>query len=121
LYPELGSEVTMENIVDRLLLLSATRCGISRELEFIASYFYAFLCRRDGLIVLPFSMISEIIGHASVRIESGDSLYDLINKAIETKPEMFGPLEFIRLDYCSADVMSNFLTYFLSTFTISTY
>jgi hypothetical protein len=56
-YAELGGEATMENVVDRLQFLSATRCDITTELEFIASYLSDFLCRRDALKVLPFSMI----------------------------------------------------------------
>jgi hypothetical protein len=34
---EPGDEVTIENVVDRLGSLSASRCNISTELEFIAS------------------------------------------------------------------------------------
>jgi hypothetical protein len=41
--PELDGKVAMENVVDRLQFLSATRCDISAELEFIASQFYDFL------------------------------------------------------------------------------
>jgi hypothetical protein len=47
----------MENVLDRLRFLSATRSDISTELEFIASHFYDFLRRRDALNALPFSMI----------------------------------------------------------------
>jgi hypothetical protein len=62
-YPELGRKVAMESAVDRLLLLSATRCDVSIELGFIASHFYDFLCHRDALNAALFSMISEILSH----------------------------------------------------------
>jgi hypothetical protein len=53
-------------------------------------------------------MICEILGHGSLRLESDDSLYDFIKKGIETNREMFSLLEFVRLEYCSADVMNYF-------------
>jgi hypothetical protein len=97
---QLGDEVTMENVIDRLLLLSATRRGISRELEFIASHFYGFLHRPDALKALPVSLLYENISHGSLRVESEDGLYNFINKGTETDREMFSLLEFVRFEYC---------------------
>jgi hypothetical protein len=54
-------------------------------------------------------MIYHILGHGSLRLESEDSLYDFINKGIETDRKMFGVLEFLRLEYCSTDVMHDIL------------
>jgi hypothetical protein len=108
-YPELGDDITMENVFDRLEFLSATRCDISTELEFIASHFCDLSSRRDSLKALPFSMIYEILCHRSLRLDSEDSLYDFINKSTEANREMFGLLEFVRLEYCSTDVINEFL------------
>jgi hypothetical protein len=58
----------------------------------------------DTLITSPFSLLSDIINHESLRLESEDGLYDFISKGIETNGEMFGLLE-----YCSVDVMKDFL------------
>jgi hypothetical protein len=69
-YPELADEVTMENVVDRLQFLSAIRCDISTELEFIASHFYDFLGRHNAVKALPSSMICEILSHRSLRLDS---------------------------------------------------
>jgi hypothetical protein len=99
----------MENVVDRLRFLSATRCDISRELEFIASHFDDFLPRPDALNAGPFTMIYEIIRHVSLRIDSEDSLYDFVSKCTETNREMFRLLEFVRWEYCSTEVMNDFL------------
>jgi hypothetical protein len=107
-YGQVSDPVTMENVVDGLRFLSATRCDILTELEFIASHFYFFLCRRDQLEDLPFSMIYQIIGSGFLRLESEDSLYDFIKKGIRTNWEIFGLLEFVRLEYCSTDVVNNF-------------
>ena len=67
-YPELGDEVAMENVVGCLQVLSVTPCDISTELEFIASDFYDFLCRSDALNTLSFSIIYEVISHGSLRL-----------------------------------------------------
>jgi hypothetical protein len=103
---QLGSEVMMENVIDRLRFLWATRCDIYTELEFIASHFCDFLCRPDALKALPFLMISEIIGHGSLRLDSENGLYDFISKGTETPRDMFGLLEFVRLEYCSTNVLN---------------
>jgi hypothetical protein len=99
----------MESVVDRLEFLSATRCDISTELEFIASHFRDFLSHRDPLKALPFPIIYEIIGRGSLSLENEDDLYDFISQGIETKQELFGLIEFFRLEYCSTDVMGDFL------------
>jgi hypothetical protein len=92
----------MENVVDRLRFLSATRCGISVELEFIASHFYHFS------EALPFSLIYEIVGHPSLRLESEDCLYNFISKGIKVNWESFRLLEFVKFEYCSTDTMNSF-------------
>jgi hypothetical protein len=53
-------------------------------------------------------MIYEILGHGSLRLDSEDSLYDFISHGIETNREMFSLLEFVRLDYCSTEVLNDF-------------
>jgi hypothetical protein len=107
--PELGDEVTMENVVDRLQLLSATRCDISTELDFITSHFSDFLCHRDALNALPFSRIYAILSRESLRLESEDGLYDFISRGIKTNRKMFGLLEFVRIEYCSTGIMNEFM------------
>jgi hypothetical protein len=95
----------MENVVDRLHFLSATQCDISTELEFVGSHFDDFLRRPDALNAWPFSMLYIIIGDGSLRLESEDGLYDFIREDIK----LFGLMEFVRLEYCSTDVMNDFL------------
>jgi hypothetical protein len=47
-------------------------------------------------------------GSWALKIESEHSLSDLIAKGIKANWEMFVLLEFVRLEYCSRDVISNF-------------
>jgi hypothetical protein len=105
---QLGNTIRMRNAVGRLRFLSTTRCNISAELEFIASHFYDFLRRPDALKTLPFSLIYAIICHESLRLESEDGFYDSINDGIETYREMFGLLEFVRLESYSPGVVNAF-------------
>jgi hypothetical protein len=42
--------------------------------------------------------MSEILSQESLRLESEDSLYDFISKGIRTNREMFGLVEFVRLE-----------------------
>jgi hypothetical protein len=95
---QLTYEVTMKDVVDRLGFLSAIRCDISAELEFIASHFYDFLSRPDALKALPFSVLYEVIGHGSLILESEDILYDFVSKNMAMNPEMYCLLEFVRLE-----------------------
>jgi hypothetical protein len=44
----------MGNVVHLLRFLPPTRCGISAQLEFIASYFYYFFPPPDTLQAMPF-------------------------------------------------------------------
>jgi hypothetical protein len=60
------------------------------------------------LNAVDFAQLYEIFGHESLRLESEDDLYNFISKGIETKGEMFGLLEFVRLEYCSTDVINDF-------------
>jgi hypothetical protein len=113
---QLIDEVTMENIVDRLRFLSTTRCDISAELKFIASHFYDFLCRPDALKPMPFSILYEAIGQGSLRLENEDSLYNFISRGIETNREMHGLLEFLRLEYCSTEIMNDFFGHIFRIF-----
>jgi hypothetical protein len=57
---------------------------------------------------LPFSILSEILGHRSLTLDSEYSFYDFISKGLETNRETFGLPEFGRLGYCLTEVMNNF-------------
>jgi hypothetical protein len=91
----------MENVIERLQFLSATRCDISTELKFMSLHFY------DFAEALPFPLMHEIAGYRSLRLKSEDHLYNFISKGIEANAELFGLLEFVRFEYCSTDTMNN--------------
>jgi hypothetical protein len=103
------NEFMMYNVINRLGFLSTTRCNISAELEFVASHFDDFSWRGNGLKVLSFLMIYEILGHGSLRLETEERLLDFINEGIETGGKVFGLLEFVRLEHWSTEVMNDFV------------
>jgi hypothetical protein len=92
---QIGDDIIMENVGDHLRFLSATRCDISTEIDFIASHFDDFLCRCDAIAVLPLSLLYEILGHGSLRLESEDGLYGFISDGIKTHQELFDLMEFV--------------------------
>jgi hypothetical protein len=51
----------------------------------------------------------EIIGCGSLRFESEDRLNGFRRRGIETDPEIFGLLDFVRFEYCSMDGMNHFV------------
>jgi hypothetical protein len=65
---------------------------------------------------MPFSILYEAIGQGSLRLENEDSLYNFISRGIETNREMHGLLEFLRLEYCSMEIMDNFFDIFSDYF-----
>jgi hypothetical protein len=85
-------------------------------LEFVASHFDDFLLRPQTLTTLPFSLLYDIIGQGSLRIESEDGLCDFIRRGTKMNPEMFCLLEFVRFEYCSADVMNDLFDLFWENF-----
>jgi hypothetical protein len=60
------------------------------------------------VVYLSRSLKYEVIGQGSLRVAGENSLCGFISRGIKKNWEMFGLLEFVRLDYCSADSVSNF-------------
>jgi hypothetical protein len=84
---QLSPTITVSNAVDRIRL----GVDISAEVAFIASHFYEFAA---GVDELPLPIISEIISHPSLALDSEDSLYDFVrNRDLEL-------LEYVRMEYC---------------------
>jgi hypothetical protein len=54
-------------------------------------------------------MISEIIGHGPLSVDSEDGLYEFIRGCTETTRDTFDLLEFVKLEYCLTNILHNFL------------
>jgi hypothetical protein len=92
---QLSDEATMENAVDHLQFVSATRCNISAELEFSTSHFCDFLRHPQTINGISFLLIYRILGHGSLKLESEGSLSGLINRGTETNQEILDRLGLI--------------------------
>jgi hypothetical protein len=78
---ENGERIKRVNVHDHLGFMSASRCNVSTELDFISSHFYHFSHHPNALTALPSLMLYDIIGHRSLRLESEDHLYAPAQKA----------------------------------------
>jgi hypothetical protein len=65
---------------------------------------------------MPFSILYETIGQGSLRLENEERFYNFISRGIETNREMHGLLEFLRLEYCSTEIMNDFFEIFSDYF-----
>jgi hypothetical protein len=112
-FREFEGGLTADNVVNRFLLLRKGHAPSSPELEFISSHFFAI---SDCLCELPFSMISEIVTHRSLRVGSEDSLYDFVMNQIRKNYEFIGLLEVIRFEYLSISKFSEFFEFVSDSF-----
>jgi hypothetical protein len=69
-------ELSLSNVIERLLVKSLHSADFSSEVEFIASHLSEFDAK--SLRVLDVALIDEIISSESVRIENEDFLLDLV-------------------------------------------
>jgi hypothetical protein len=58
---------------------------------------------------VSFSLHREIIGYGSLRLQSEDRLCDFIRTGTKMNPKMFHLFELVRFEYCSTDVIDDFL------------
>jgi hypothetical protein len=61
-------------------------------------------------------LLSKIVSQGYVKLESEDGLDDFVSKGIEMNGEMFGLVTFVRLEYCSTDVVNDISADFPSNF-----
>jgi hypothetical protein len=106
---QLDDEVTVENVVDRLRLLSAARCDGSTELAFISSHSRNFSRYPDTLRASSFSATCETASDGS---ESEDRLDRFMRQGTETMREIFYLVKMMRLEYSWTDVTKGFLAIF---------
>jgi hypothetical protein len=80
-----------------------TLMDVSPEIEFIASHAYEM---SDCLNCADVSMMSEVIGHESLQVESEDWLLEFILRRMAENLEFIGLMECVRFEYLSSSNMS---------------
>jgi hypothetical protein len=76
-------------------------------IEFLSDHLFEF--DKSFLAGLPISLLSQIFGHPSLRIESEDSLFDFVISQIESKGSHSGLLEFVRFEYLTKSTIERFV------------
>jgi hypothetical protein len=82
-------------------------------IDFLAVRFFEF--EKSFQSGLPFSVLSRIFGHPSLRVESEDWLFEFIISQLESNPNpdsksnYIGLLEFVRFEYLTKTGIENFI------------
>ena len=102
-----ATELTVSNAVTVLGMKKITydTGNDKEEISFIASHFSEI----GDLESLDLHSLRRILGHADLRIESEDSLYNFISRLIQKDPSFAELLEFVAFEFLSADAMQEFV------------
>jgi hypothetical protein len=76
-------------------------------IDFLAVRFFEF--ENSFRNSLPFSILSQILSHPSLRVESEDWLFEFIISQIESKSNYVGLLEFVRFEYLTRTRIDKFI------------
>jgi hypothetical protein len=76
-----------------------------RDLNFIALHFFELNLTDDVSV----STLSEILASPSLRIRNEDWLYDYIVSRMESSPEFYALIEFVRCEYLSVPKLQSFI------------
>jgi hypothetical protein len=99
LYLSVQDELSVCNIIDRLLCLSSFGSDVSVELEFFASHFNEIIDDQKGnytkIMKVGVSTISSILSSSSLKVVSEDSLYEFVRDLCSIDVEMNCLFEFV--------------------------
>jgi hypothetical protein len=107
-------ELTVSNVIDRLLLRESIGCPVGLEIGFAAAHFSDL--SESSISDLTASQLREIMSHSLLNIESEDWLYELIRKLILSNDEYTSLLECVGFEYLSSDSISDFFETIASRF-----
>jgi hypothetical protein len=102
-------DLSVSNIYERFGRAEFFDFFSDKTIEFIAFHFWEL----DSSFVkdFPISTLSRVFAHRSLRIESEDSLYDLISSHFNSDSNYFHLLEFVRFEFLSVDRIAHFLSW----------
>jgi hypothetical protein len=109
-------EITVDNVVGRIVFLLKMRCSVAAELEFLASHFHALRDPSRDLRPLPFSVVSELVCSSSLRVASEDSLCEFIMSQTAGDADFATLLESVRFEYVSASKFAEFCEFISDSF-----
>jgi hypothetical protein len=75
------------------------------SIDFLASHFFEI--DSSLLTKFPVSLLTRIVSNHSLRIESEDSLYEIIHSRMESDPNSIYLLEYLRFEFVTCESMTN--------------
>jgi hypothetical protein len=117
-------ELNSDNVLARLMFLTDNDLVCETEVDFASSHFGEFLNANDSSEVnsLSTALLLEIISRPSLKLKSEDSLWTfLVNRFLRSsdpnvRPDVSLFLPFIKFEYLSTDVMTQFCAMITSSF-----
>jgi hypothetical protein len=113
------NKITKSNVIDRILTLSEMKSSYESEIAFVASHFFEF--SRSDFSELNLNIISDIVGHQSLKLRNEDSLYEFISTLISEDSNYSSLLEFVRFEYLSNSSIRHFVDFISSSFEFLTF
>jgi hypothetical protein len=96
--------VTIANVFARLHDCDFFSLSPQPLIEFAASHFFELTSSTS--LDLPLRTFVEILSHPSLQLATEDSLYDIISLRFEVDAEYVALIEYMRIEYLSADRIS---------------
>jgi hypothetical protein len=113
LYLAVREELSVCNIIDRLLCLSNFGSDMSSEVEFFGSHFNEIIDGQKGdykkLMKVGVSTISAILSSGSLTVVSEDSIYEFVRDLCSVDIEMNCLFEFVLFKYLNVSSMRDFI------------
>jgi hypothetical protein len=109
-----GEEMSIENVIDRLLFQNEVGGDWESEVHFCASHFYEI--EPKDLCSVPIEVFSRIISDESIQLKDEDSFYSIIQSRIcEDRTNVF-LFEFVRLEYLTSGSIRSFIEMMTESF-----
>jgi hypothetical protein len=107
-------EISIGNVVGRIKLLEEMSGNYETEIEFLASHFFEI--SLSDICELSYDVIRQVLSHEKLKIESEESIYEIISKRISSDVRYFDLLELIRFEFVSQDCFREYLEFVTNSF-----
>jgi hypothetical protein len=99
-------DISIENVIRRMKMLDEMSANYAPEIEFAASHFAEI--PQSDIPDMSFETFQEVVRHKKLKIESEDSLYEIVSKGISADFRYFELLDIIQFEFLSTDCFRNY-------------
>jgi hypothetical protein len=103
IFDQMGTEMAIDAVFARLKLLKLMGADTTREAAFCAEHFYELQLNSD---VFDPEILESILACSSLKLNSEDQLYQLIESLISQSSEYFSLLEYVHFELLTIEAMS---------------